>query len=88
LAVDSEDNVLVAGNGSSLGASTGAGVFVRKYDPDGNELWTQLEMADPDAIHEATAMTVDGDDHVFVAGFGHYVGTSGGSGFVWLVPQP
>lgn len=58
-----------------------AGAVVRKYDPDGNELWTQLEAEDLGAVHRPTAMTLDSRGRVFVVGYG-------AGGFIWLVPEP
>jgi catechol 2,3-dioxygenase-like lactoylglutathione lyase family enzyme len=87
LAVDSEDNLLVACNGVVLGESASAGAVVRKYDPDGNELWTQLEAEELGAAHEPAAMTLDSRGRVFVVG--SVAGdASGAAGFIWLVPEP
>jgi hypothetical protein len=88
LAIDSEDNVLIAGNNVMVGGSASVGVFVRKYDPGGNETWTEVEAAAPDqeAVHAARAIAVDSRGRVFVVGFGY--GATPGGGFVWLVPEP
>ncbi len=71
---------------SCEGASTTAGVVVLKYDPNGNEMWTQFEDEDPDAVHSARAMAVDSRGRVFVAGV--IYGSASSAGFIWLVPEP
>lgn len=87
LAVDGEDNLLVACNGLVLGESARAGAVVRKYDPDGNELWTQFEAEALGAVHTPVAMTLDNRGRVFVVG--SVAGdVSGARGFIWLVPEP
>jgi len=72
LAVDAAGNVIVAGAVGSNGAlagQTSAGlidIFVRKYDPDGNELWTrQFGTAGHDYGY---AVVVDGSGDIFVSG--------------------
>jgi DNA-binding beta-propeller fold protein YncE len=55
---DASGNVLVAGNQSS-------GIFVRKFNPDGSELWTAL---DDSGYLQGHSLSVDGSGNVLVAG--------------------
>jgi len=70
IAVDRSGNILVAGSTSgTLPGQAWAGRFdayVRKYDPDGNELWThQFGTSDVDLVK---AIAVDGIGDILVAG--------------------
>lgn len=79
VATDSSDNIYVAGytQGSLGGTNEGSfDVFVRKYDPEGNEVWT--EQFGGNSADFATAVAVDGNGNVLVAG----------SGFVPTEPHP
>jgi hypothetical protein len=85
VAVDPEGNVLVAG--WTLGTMAGqqssgmVDVFVRKYDPAGNELWTrQFGAWEKDFAH---AISVDGAGNAYVVGETHGIlpGQSSGGGF-------
>ncbi len=70
VATDSKGNVLVAGYTDSPLQGTHAGLddaFVRKYDPDGNELWTQ--QFGTSGSDNANAVAVDSEDNVLVAGY-------------------
>ncbi len=65
IAVDSESNVLIAGYAQE-GSDASADAFVRKCDPEGNEIWTRrFGTAEGD---RAFALAVDGDDNVLVGG--------------------
>ncbi|WP_147371334.1 SBBP repeat-containing protein [Meiothermus hypogaeus] len=71
LAVDGQGNVLVAGDvAGALPGQTHLGffdAFLRKYDPNGNPIWTrQFGTGDRD---EANALAVDGQGNVLVAGW-------------------
>jgi hypothetical protein len=68
--VDGDDNVIVAG--STLGAlsDTSAGAydaFVRKLDPDGNELWTRQFGTEGDEW--VTSMAVDAEGAALILGY-------------------
>jgi hypothetical protein len=70
VAVDASSNIMVVGRtGGALPGQTNAGgddAFVRKYSPDGAELWTrQFGTAGPDL---ATAVAVDASGNILVAG--------------------
>ncbi|MFS8741175.1 SBBP repeat-containing protein [Synechococcus sp. W70.1] len=72
LAVDRRGNAWVAGmtHGAFPGYSNAGeeDIFLRKYDPQGRELWTQqLGSAGPDQV---IAIAVDGKSNVWVAGTG------------------
>jgi uncharacterized repeat protein (TIGR01451 family) len=78
VAVDGSDNVYVAGDtkGALPGQTSSGGrdIFVRKYDSDGNELWTrQFGTSADDRASDATG---DGSDNVYVTG--HTLGTFSG----------
>lgn len=69
LAVDAGGNIMMAGstNGSLSGSFAGeSDAFVRKYDPKGNELWTR--QFGTVTIDEATALVVDAEGNIIVAG--------------------
>ncbi|MCX4247489.1 SBBP repeat-containing protein [Paraliomyxa miuraensis] len=66
VAADSAGNVIVTGYETT--DTVGPDVWVRKYDPDGDELWTSTYNAPQDGYDVGRAVTVDGDDAVIVAG--------------------
>ena len=81
LAIDSQDNVIVAGKvDGTLGGSElykGADSAVVKFDNSGDRLWTrQLDSLAEDG---AMALTVDGNDDIFISGYASGVFTSGES---------
>ncbi|NLJ08728.1 MAG: hypothetical protein GX438_00110 [Treponema sp.] len=81
LAVDTEGNIIVAGGteGKLSGSSAGYyDVFVRKYNPKGNELWTRQFGTGSDDW--ATALAVDTGGNIIVAGstIGSLSGSSSG----------
>ncbi len=66
IAADSAGNVIVTGFHTL--PAVGRDVWVRKYDPDGNELWTSTYNAPQDGADVGHGVTVDGNDAVIVAG--------------------
>ena len=70
VAVDRAGNVYVAGStrGGLPGQAQagGWGAFLRKYDPAGEELWTQ--QFDPARYSEAFSAAVDGEGNVYLVG--------------------
>jgi hypothetical protein len=70
VAVDADDNVVVAGQTRSLLTATAYGggydSFVTKFDSAGEEVWTR--QAQPFADDAALSLTVDASGAVFVAG--------------------
>lgn len=70
IAIDADDNVVVAGQTRSLLTETSYGggydSFVAKFDSSGAELWTR--QAQPFADDAALALAVDASGNVFVAG--------------------
>ena len=74
LAVDSQDNLVVAGYRPGYAGS--ANIFTRKFDPAGNLLW---EKADSSGLtwkfYKARWVNVDSQDNIIVSGY-RYSGTS------------
>jgi len=66
IASDSEGNVLVAGYVEE--ADTNADIWVRKYDPDGTEIWTVTHDGGISADDRAFDITVAADDGPVVVG--------------------
>ncbi len=87
LAVDADDNVLVGGRTAGALDGDNAGdddAFVRQYDADGNELWTQ-QFGGEDS-DEVSALAVDSQGRVFAAGY--LRGRPESPGFLRLLPKP
>ena len=63
---DSAGNIIVAGF-HNVGAN-GRDIWIRKYDPDGNEVWTQTYNAPQNGTDVAEAIGVDTDDNIIVGG--------------------
>jgi uncharacterized delta-60 repeat protein len=66
VATDSAGNVIVTGYEET--AAQGRDVWVRKYDPDGAEIWTQTYNAPQDATDIGRGVAVDADDAIVVGG--------------------
>ncbi|OHY32027.1 hypothetical protein BCV63_07615 [Cylindrospermopsis raciborskii CS-508] len=63
--------IYVAGvTGGNLGGqnSTGLGAFIRKYDPDGNEVWTQLVDINTGSRNIAYAVVAGSDSSIYISG--------------------
>ncbi len=73
VAVDGNDNVIVAGQVSGTLTTDGYGgnydTFVTKYSSDGQELFTR--QAAPFANDAALAITIDSSDNIFLAGLAY-----------------
>jgi uncharacterized delta-60 repeat protein len=67
VAVDSSDNVVVAG--TIYRGVQSHNVWVRKYDPDGNERWTSVYNSNGFLADGANAVAVDDGDNVLIGGF-------------------
>jgi hypothetical protein len=75
VATDAAGNVIVVGHRNAAGQ--GRDIWVRKYGPGGNVLWTRTHDG-PDSTHdEAHGVAVDNDDEILVAGF------EGVAGLAW-----
>jgi uncharacterized delta-60 repeat protein len=66
VATDSAGNVVVTGYEET--AAVGRDVWVRKYDPDGAEMWTQTYNAPQDATDIGRGVAVDASDAIIVGG--------------------
>ena len=67
VAVDGADAIVVAG--SIFRGTQSDNVWVRKHDPDGNELWTSTYNSDAFGSDVANAVGVDADGNVAAGGF-------------------
>ncbi|MFO0759888.1 MAG: hypothetical protein U0359_25610 [Byssovorax sp.] len=79
VAVDGGGNVLVAGR--DIAAAGTSDVWVRKYSPAGNVLWTQVYDDALNGIDGALSVTTDANGNVFAAGF---EATAGQGQDAWL----
>lgn len=70
IAIDSNDNVIIAGQVSGTLTTDGYGggydTFVTKYDSTGQELFTR--QASPYSNDAGLALTIDASDNIFIAG--------------------
>jgi hypothetical protein len=66
VAVDSAGNVIVVGNETTSGDETD--VWIRKYDPDGDEIWTRMHAGMAGGDDRAADVAVDGADNILVIG--------------------
>lgn len=66
IAVDSADNVIVAGYVVDVAGN--ADIWVRKYDPDGNEVWTQVLDPSSGMDDRAYGVAIDSMDNIVVVG--------------------
>jgi uncharacterized delta-60 repeat protein len=66
IATDSQGNVYVAGNSSTL--ETNLDYTIVKYDADGNLLWVNHYNGSGNGIDEVAALTVDSQGNVYVTG--------------------
>ena len=72
VAVDSAGNVYVTGREHRGDLGQSDNVWLRKYDTNGNTLWTETY---DNPLHEwdlGTAVAVDSGSNVYVTGIGHY----------------
>jgi len=72
VAVDSEDNVYVAGSGDSVGGGPGHDWWIKKFSSDGTEDTTNwnIKINGRNGSDFPTAAAVDGDDALIVVGNG------------------
>jgi|GEM_PF-2036955 len=79
IAVDGNGNVYVVGYETVSGQ--GANAWVRKYDANGNALWTRTHNGPANSSDVGNGITVDGSGNVYVAG---YERVSGEESNVWV----
>jgi hypothetical protein len=65
-ATDSANNIIVVGNSYN---GSDFDITLRKYDPDGNVIWTRTHGGPGGYADGANAVVVDGTDHVIVCGY-------------------
>ena len=80
IAVDGEGNVYVTGYVDQNGA--GNDVWVRKYDADGDEVWTKTYNGTSNGADRGHSIAVDGNGNVYVTGY-EWV-TGGGNQNIWV----
>jgi len=70
IATDAAGNIVVAGSEGIVLGGLGwvTDGWIRKYDPDGNPLWTQIYASTFGGIDYASAVAVDGAGNVLVTG--------------------
>lgn len=66
VAVDAAGNVIAAGYETTAGGETDA--WVRKYDPEGNEIWTRTHAGAAGGDDKAADVAVDGEGSILVVG--------------------
>ena len=60
------DNIYVAGHSNGeLPGQTSNGIFIRKYDSDGNEIWTRMVGGD---YYSISSVSTDASGNVYIAG--------------------
>ncbi|MBI2264793.1 MAG: SBBP repeat-containing protein [Armatimonadetes bacterium] len=69
IAVDSFGNVYVAGHETSTDGGQNLNIWLCKYDPDGNILWTQTYNSPANANDSGEDIHVDSSGYVYVAGY-------------------
>ncbi|MCA9708982.1 MAG: hypothetical protein KDK70_24260, partial [Myxococcales bacterium] len=79
IAADADGNVLVTGY--VWAGAEGRDLWVRKYDPAGNELWTQIYTGPGASSDEGNGIAADSAGNVIVTGF-HTVAETGRD--VWV----
>jgi cysteine-rich repeat protein len=67
VAADSAANVIAVG--WTTASSGTADIWVRKYDPDGDELWTRTVDGPSGGHDRGRAAAIDGQDNIIVGGF-------------------
>jgi len=71
---DISDNCYVTGY--STGNNTGADIITIKYDPNGDTLWVRYYNGNADLNDEGSAITLDHNGNIYVAGYASDVYTS------------
>ncbi|MGB1276952.1 MAG: hypothetical protein ACPG77_14505, partial [Nannocystaceae bacterium] len=66
VAIDSEDNIIAVGHTFKNGEDQN--VWIRKYSPEGDVLWTEQFNGEPGLGDRAHAVAVDSEDNIIVAG--------------------
>jgi len=79
IAVDGSGNVYVTGYETVTGES--GNIWVRKYNSDGDEIWTRTHNGSANSQDGGTAIAVDGSGNVYVTG---WEGVTGQSDNVWV----
>ena len=79
IAVDGSGNVYVTGRETVTGE--GANIWVRKYDSDGDEVWTKTHTSASGNYDYGRGIAVDGNGNVYVTGY-EYI--SGQEDNIWV----
>ena len=74
ITVDNNDNIILIGTNKSTKSSNGglisSGIFIKKYNTDGDEIWHKTYNINESGneVNAASSLTVDGNNNVFVGG--------------------
>ncbi len=68
VAIDSQGAIVVAGRVDRGDLGQGSNAWIRKYDPDGQELWTRTHNGAANSYDSANAIAIDTEDRIVVVG--------------------
>lgn len=68
VSLDASGNVYVTGHENRTDLGQASNIWLRKYDPDGNVLWTQSYNSPGNGVDYGYDVAVDADGNVFVTG--------------------
>jgi cysteine-rich repeat protein len=68
VAVDSHDRIVVVGYEGQVGSDPTQDIWIRKYDPEGEPLWTVTHAGEADDADFARGVAIDSMDEVVVVG--------------------
>ncbi|MDO8528058.1 MAG: putative Ig domain-containing protein [Deltaproteobacteria bacterium] len=79
IAVDGNGNVYVTGSETVVAGNDN--IWIRKYDTNGNTLWTETHNGSANNLDSGNGITIDRNGNVYVTGF---EAVAGGGGNVWV----
>ncbi|MBW2996158.1 right-handed parallel beta-helix repeat-containing protein, partial [Candidatus Woesearchaeota archaeon] len=86
VAIDSNDNVYVAGSGSNLVGSTNQDLWIKKFSSSGVEdtaNWN-LSFDGASSVDRIYSLAIDENDYVYIAGYGYNLISGASSGDWWI----
>jgi uncharacterized delta-60 repeat protein len=88
IAIDSNNNVYVAGYGTDLvSASSLEDIWIKKFTSDGTEIttgWNKKINNRFSSIEKIDAIAVDSSDNVYVSGYGSFLVSGSSGGDIWI----